>query len=912
MGVVFDDAVARQMITSLILDNNENLISPKNLRDVQNKLLDVQKKTLQDYEVEMDKQPFVTTKIAENPTEVQFKDAIATFGSNPKTVIVNRQINITSNYTIPENINIQVENGGSFNISNNITLEIKGGFSCGYYRAFFGSGFPKLVSNAVLPEWFGAVGGGVIDNIAAFTRCVNYLNKVGGGNIILSQQYKGNLIINYRRISVSGSGVIKNSAISLIGATGGTYFDCSIRDISIIYDNITPSEDSETNNGVELKNVAGVDIRNMYFEKTNANVYVIPTGVFQSTKRILVSNCRSQWMNYGIKVAKTTDEMLTPPGSSRYSVGDFQVSGCTFQWAYYDHIYSSGADGFKFNQSFCFSSPTLGENKATKRCNINLEYCTRVKLDGLHLFEAGEDGIRLTNCSFVEGTQIGIDWPGQRVASSGIHIIQTANPTDIERNFIFHGIHIDTPTLHGTFIEGQFPSQNYIFTAITVHKLGRSDRYYGAEDPFFNPGLGTYPHQTIFADSSVSGVIYNDCLYDSEWITRGAKFDGERSFWKETNSRRGVERNGRAKNSVVDYGRQSSQPTLIENLLLNSNGLSTPARFSVVNCSITQVDNVDTPFATASGTMFKLTDNLASAGNNQKYIALNGSIPKAASPMPFTFSLHGIAGEREFICVYVSDNSLNNNGVKVDYDIKNGTTGSIQILGNGYSLINSNIEVSNNGVFRIDISIISPADRSSVRPAVYLKDKIENPGNQAYVGDGVSGLYLSDFQISQTSVPLPYVLTTGTAQARRIIKYDGVGSIIGTANQVIVSNNNGAVTLSLPQSIGVSSAPKFGGLSINSSAASNRDINFTTADVQRWSIRVSDAQETFQLIRRDDAGANLGNALAISRQTGRVSVGASLKIGTVPIYADNAAAVSAGLEAGDVYRTATGVLMIRY
>ena len=37
-----------------------------------------------------------------------------------------------------------------------------------------------------------------------------------------------------------------------------------------------------------------------------------------------------------------------------------------------------------------------------------------------------------------------------------------------------------------------------------------------------------------------------------------------------------------------------------------------------------------------------------------------------------------------------------------------------------------------------------------------------------------------------------------------------------------------------------------------------------------------------------------------------------LNIGTVPTYADNAAATSGGLSVGDVYRTSTGVLMVRY
>lgn len=37
-----------------------------------------------------------------------------------------------------------------------------------------------------------------------------------------------------------------------------------------------------------------------------------------------------------------------------------------------------------------------------------------------------------------------------------------------------------------------------------------------------------------------------------------------------------------------------------------------------------------------------------------------------------------------------------------------------------------------------------------------------------------------------------------------------------------------------------------------------------------------------------------------------------LNLGNVPVHADNAAATTAGLVVGDVYRTSTGVLMIRF
>jgi len=45
---------------------------------------------------------------------------------------------------------------------------------------------------------------------------------------------------------------------------------------------------------------------------------------------------------------------------------------------------------------------------------------------------------------------------------------------------------------------------------------------------------------------------------------------------------------------------------------------------------------------------------------------------------------------------------------------------------------------------------------------------------------------------------------------------------------------------------------------------------------------------------------------------GKVNILQMLNISNMSVYADNAAAIAGGLENGDVYRTSTGVLMIRY
>lgn len=82
-----------------------------------------------------------------------------------------------------------------------------------------------------------------------------------------------------------------------------------------------------------------------------------------------------------------------------------------------------------------------------------------------------------------------------------------------------------------------------------------------------------------------------------------------------------------------------------------------------------------------------------------------------------------------------------------------------------------------------------------------------------------SGANLIQVMAANTSLLITCVLITGTTAASWNTSYifdngSGVSSITGTANQVIASASTGAVTLSLPQSIGTGNSPTFAGLTL--------------------------------------------------------------------------------------------------
>jgi hypothetical protein len=82
-----------------------------------------------------------------------------------------------------------------------------------------------------------------------------------------------------------------------------------------------------------------------------------------------------------------------------------------------------------------------------------------------------------------------------------------------------------------------------------------------------------------------------------------------------------------------------------------------------------------------------------------------------------------------------------------------------------------------------------------------------------HVHAGASGVSLTS--VTPSSVGTTNTVGTGSAAAREDHIHAGVTSITGTASQVTASASNGAVTLSLPQSIATTSTPTFGAATIN-------------------------------------------------------------------------------------------------
>lgn len=115
---------------------------------------------------------------------------LSSIGSNNRTLIVDSEILVSSDTTIPSNISIVVNQGGCFNIFNSRILTIEGSYQGFFGRNFKGFGtviFSNFCKPVFKPEYWGAVGdAGTTNNTSAIAAMSTSLQGSGGGVVELN------------------------------------------------------------------------------------------------------------------------------------------------------------------------------------------------------------------------------------------------------------------------------------------------------------------------------------------------------------------------------------------------------------------------------------------------------------------------------------------------------------------------------------------------------------------------------------------------------------------------------------------------------------------------------------------------------------------------------------------------------
>lgn len=196
-----------------------------------------------------------------------------------------------------------------------------------------------------------------------------------------------------------------------------------------------------------------------------------------------------------------------------------------------------------------------------------------------------------------------------------------------------------------------------------------------------------------------------------------------------------------------------------------------------------------------------------------------------------------------------------------------------------------------------------------------------------------NGLSIVNNQLSVTAIPAQvgtvlqsssnnpiYSAGTGIAINGQTISNGGVTSLAGTANQILVSQSSGGVTLSLPQDIAVSSSPSFASIRANSlksqlSGSNETIISFANPTTTN-SVVVPDAGGTICLSSNNCGFAaggsyvNLQVATPGVQQIGNIHISGSILAGSFSGDGTNLANVNAaqlGGQSGSYYTNASNV-----
>lgn len=143
-------------------------------------------------------------------------------------------------------------------------------------------------------------------------------------------------------------------------------------------------------------------------------------------------------------------------------------------------------------------------------------------------------------------------------------------------------------------------------------------------------------------------------------------------------------------------------------------------------------------------------------------------------------------------------------------------------------------------------------------------------GDGTAAGPGSSALTLATVNAnvgtfgSSSSIPTFTVNGKGLVTAASGSALNAVLSLTGTANQVIVSNSTGTVTLSAPQSIGTASSPTFGGITLG---ALNGNLRATAGVVSTGTVSLTTEVSGVLPI------ANGGTATSVAPTAGQMLIG---------------------------------------
>jgi hypothetical protein len=110
---------------------------------------------------------------------IDLQAAITSIGSNEKALLLAGTHVVSDDMTIPENVTVWFIEGGALNVASGKTVTINGRVNAGLYQIFDGDGSVSGLTQAIYPEWWGAVADGSTDDVSAITSAKDAIGNSG-------------------------------------------------------------------------------------------------------------------------------------------------------------------------------------------------------------------------------------------------------------------------------------------------------------------------------------------------------------------------------------------------------------------------------------------------------------------------------------------------------------------------------------------------------------------------------------------------------------------------------------------------------------------------------------------------------------------------------------------------------------
>lgn len=297
--------------------------------------------------------------IAMVSTYADFATALTTIGSTATTLLVNEDVTISADTTIPSNVQLVCTEGNILTVASGKVLTINGPFLCGLQQIFAGTGTVEFTNvTEVYPEWWGGLGDGTSDDSAEVRAAMISLPAEGGKVRFSCKNWTFNLTVDQPNIWLDGCGATSNT----YWATGQWQaYDTTLPLVKVT--SVAYSTGVKANTGFQLTNAhlnginsdgvkfgqKGLLIRSSeYHNIDNVNVEYFVTYQLQLGDSDMValgeSGINSEWVYFGNFSNSTFKAHQT------YTTGDtikqiYDGNGVTSQYFANCNIYGPSASG---------------------------------------------------------------------------------------------------------------------------------------------------------------------------------------------------------------------------------------------------------------------------------------------------------------------------------------------------------------------------------------------------------------------------------------------------------------------------------------------------------------------------------------------------------------------------------------